>query len=187
MANKLRSKDFKKIGITSNKIISIAMAIIKKYYKRNTIDMNLELIDKVKNSPEEYLEDEILSAIALEFYTPEEKEEAPIKLHEKEMELNVFGRPLIKSNAFQQMKTAMKLPVVQKGALMPDSHLGYGLPIGAALATENAVIPFAIGMDIGCRMSLTLYSVTERYFKMHEHKFKQSIIDNTAFGLSKTI
>ena len=103
------------------------------------------------------------------------------------MELNVFGRPLIKSNAFQQMKTAMKLPIVQKGALMPDSHLGYGLPIGAALATENAVIPFAIGMDIGCRMSLTLYSVTERYFKMHEHKFKQSIIDNTAFGLSKTI
>ena len=187
MANKLRSKDFKTIGITSNKTISIAMSILKRYYKRNTIDMNLELIKKIKETPEEYMEDEILGSLALEFHNPETSEDQPIQLREKEIELNVFGRPLIKSNAYLQMKTAMKLPLVKQGALMPDSHLGYGLPIGAALATENAVIPFAIGMDIGCRMSLTLYNVTERFFKMHEHKFKQSIINNTAFGLMKTI
>jgi len=188
MANKLRSKDFKTIGITSNKTISIAMAIMqKKYYKRYTIKMKLELISKIKAAPEDYLSDELLGGIALEFHEPEEAHDAPISFHETEMELNVFGRPLIKSNAYQQMKTAMKLPTVRKGALMPDSHLGYGLPIGAVLATKDAVIPFAIGMDIGCRMSLTVYEVTERFFKMHEHKFKQSIIDNTSFGLDKTI
>ena len=38
-----------------------------------------------------------------------------------------------------------------RGALMPDAHLGYGLPIGGVLATENAVIPYAVGVDIACR------------------------------------
>ena len=188
MAHKLRSKDFKTIGIYSNQTISIATTILrKKQFKLFTNKMKIELVEKIMNSPEEYADDELLSSIAEQFIEPEEQEVEPIKLHESEVELKVFGRPLIKSNAYQQMRTAMKLPIVRRGALMPDSHLGYGLPIGAVLATEESIIPFAIGMDIGCRMSLTIYEVTERFFKMHEHKFKQSIIDNTAFGLSKTI
>ena len=39
------------------------------------------------------------------------------------------------------------------GALTPDAHVGYGLPIGGVLATENAVIPYAVGVDIACRMA----------------------------------
>ena len=188
MANKLRSKDFKSIGIISNKTISIAMSILKKkYFKKHSTEKKLELIKNIKSNPKDFLEHELFGIFALEFHQPEKREKAIVQLHEEETELNVFGRPLIKSNAYQQMKTAMKLPIVYKGALLPDSHLGYGLPIGAALATKNAVIPYAVGMDIGCRMSLTLYDTTERFFKMHEHKFKQSIINNTAFGLSKVI
>jgi len=187
MANKLRSKDFKKYGIYSNKTISIAMSILKKYYRFSPKEEQLELVNKIKKSPEDYLDDHNLLPLVSEFLIPEEKEFIPIELNDKDVEFNVFGRPLIKSNAYLQMKTAMKLPIVEKAALMPDSHLGYGLPIGGVLATRNAVIPFAIGMDIGCRMSLTLYAVTERFFKMHEHKFKQSIINNTAFGLDKVI
>ncbi len=188
MANKLRSKDFKKIGINSNKIISIAMSILKKKnFKKHTIEEKLELIQNVKYTPIDFLGDEFFDVLAREFHEPDETAEVEIELHEEEIELNVFGRPLIKSNAYLQMKQAMKLPIVTGGALMPDSHLGYGLPIGAALATTNEVIPFAIGMDIGCRMSLTIYDVTERFFKMHEHKFKQSILDNTAFGLTNVV
>jgi len=188
MANKLRSKDFKSLGIYSNKTISIAMSILsKKQFKSFTIKMKTDLVKKIMDTPEEYINDKLLSLIAEQFIAPSEQEQEIIQLVEDEVELNVFGRPLIKSNAYQQMKTAMKLPIVRRGALMPDSHLGYGLPIGAALATEETIIPFAIGMDIGCRMSLTIYEVTERFFKMHEHKFKQAIIDNTAFGLNKTV
>ena len=51
---------------------------------------------------------------------------------------------------------ACSLPVAVAGALMPDAHLGYGLPIGGVLATENAVIPYAVGVDIACRMKLTV-------------------------------
>ena len=42
-----------------------------------------------------------------------------------------------------------------RGALMPDAHRGYGLPIGGVLATENTVIPYAVGVDIACRMKLS--------------------------------
>jgi len=163
------------------------MSVLKKHYKHSSNEEKINLVQKIKNQPQDYVLDTNLQVLAQEFIEPEIEDFTPIQFEDRDVELNVFGRPLIKSNAYLQMKNAMKLPIVEKAALMPDSHLGYGLPIGGVLATSNAVIPFAIGMDIGCRMSLTLYDVTERFFKMHEHKFKQSIIENTAFGLDKTI
>lgn len=187
MAHKLRSKDFKQIGIVSNQMISLAMSILKKHFKHHSKKEQLEWITKVKTTPAKYIDDPILAKLALRWHEPDEDEDEPIVLRDKDIEPNVFGRPLIKSNAYQQMKTVMKLPIVTKGALMPDSHLGYGLPIGGVLATDNAVIPYAVGMDIGCRMSLTVYPVNERFLKMHEHKFKQSIVNNTAFGISKVV
>ncbi|MFT6337597.1 MAG: tRNA-splicing ligase RtcB [Halioglobus sp.] len=187
MANKLKSKDLRKLNINSDKTISIALVILNKHYKHNTNEERIEVIKEIIENPEEYIGDSVLSKIAHEFYESIEHDTEVIPIEERDIELNVFGRPLIEANAYQQMKTAMKLPVVEKAAMMPDSHLGYGLPIGGVLAVDNAVIPFAIGMDIGCRMSLTIYDVTERFFKMHEHKFKHSIINNTAFGISKIV
>jgi tRNA-splicing ligase RtcB (3'-phosphate/5'-hydroxy nucleic acid ligase) len=58
--------------------------------------------------------------------------------------------------AVQQMENACSLPVSVVGALMPDAHQGYGLPIGGVLATRNAVIPYAVGVDIACRMKLSV-------------------------------
>ena len=62
----------------------------------------------------------------------------------------------LEATALQQMKNACKLPVAVSGALMPDAHVGYGLPIGGVLATDDAVIPYAVGVDIACRMKLTV-------------------------------
>lgn len=58
-----------------------------------------------------------------------------------------------------QMRNACRLPVARQGALMPDAHVGYGLPIGGVLATENAVIPYAVGVDIACRMRLSVLDI----------------------------
>ena len=55
-----------------------------------------------------------------------------------------------------QIENACRLTVSVAGALMPDAHTGYGLPIGGILATRNAVIPYAVGMDIACRMKMTV-------------------------------
>ena len=58
----------------------------------------------------------------------------------------------LEHDAVMQMEKACLLPVSVAGALMPDAHVGYGLPIGGVLATDNAVIPYAVGVDIACRM-----------------------------------
>lgn len=58
----------------------------------------------------------------------------------------------IEGKALDQFYTAMKQPFVVDGALMPDAHAGYTLPIGAAIATDNFVLPSWVGYDIGCGM-----------------------------------
>src|SRR5580692_2069397 len=63
----------------------------------------------------------------------------------------------LEADAVKQMANACALPVAVAGALMPDAHVGYGLPIGGVLATDHAVIPYAVGVDIACRMKLTVY------------------------------
>jgi RNA-splicing ligase RtcB len=52
----------------------------------------------------------------------------------------IWGRDL-EPDAIQQLKNACRLPVAVSGALMPDAHVGYGLPIGGVLATHEAVVP----------------------------------------------
>ena len=54
----------------------------------------------------------------------------------------------------------MRLPVTVAGALMPDAHVGYGVPIGAVVALDGAVAPYMVGVDIACRMMMTLYPPT---------------------------
>ena len=61
--------------------------------------------------------------------------------------------------SIEQMRNACRLPVARRGALMPDAHLGYGLPIGGVLATKDAIIPYAVGVDIACRMRMTVLDI----------------------------
>ena len=67
-----------------------------------------------------------------------------------------WGKDLIDQDAVEQIQKACSLPNAMRGALMPDAHKGYGLPIGGVLAVKNAVIPYAVGVDIACRMRLTV-------------------------------
>ncbi len=52
-----------------------------------------------------------------------------------------------------QIENLMALPfAVHHIAVMPDAHQGYGMPIGGVLATDNVVVPNAVGVDVGCGM-----------------------------------
>src|SRR5690606_38503147 len=84
--------------------------------------------------------------------------------------------------ALAQMDTAMRLPVAVAGALMPDAHQGYGLPIGGVLAARNAVIPYGVGVDIGCRMALSITDIPVSYFMENRDAFKRELIAHTKFG-----
>ncbi|RRB07188.1 RtcB family protein [Larkinella rosea] len=96
----------------------------------------------------------------------------------------VFGRDYIEAGALEQMKIATSLPISVAGALMPDAHQGYGLPIGGVLATEaNTVIPYAVGVDIACRMCLSVFDLPAAFLKREPHLLKKSLVEQTRFGM----
>jgi len=68
----------------------------------------------------------------------------------------------IEDGALAQIKNLAKLPFAFKHiAIMPDSHQGYGMPIGGVLATKGVIIPNAVGVDIGCGMCAVNTSLIE--------------------------
>ena len=87
------------------------------------------------------------------------------------------------ANARQQMENACQLPVSVAAALMPDAHVGYGLPIGGVLATDNAVIPYAVGVDIACRVKLTVLDLPLDWLRRRETDLIRAIEAETRFGI----
>ena len=81
------------------------------------------------------------------------------------------------------MANACALPVAVAGALMPDAHVGYGLPIGGVLATENAVIPYAVGVDIACRMRLSVFDRKANTIAGEKDRLTNIIERETRFGI----
>ncbi|HTF06326.1 MAG TPA: RtcB family protein, partial [Bacteroidia bacterium] len=59
---------------------------------------------------------------------------------------------------------------------------GYGLPIGGVLATENAIIPYGVGVDIGCRMCLSIFSLPHETIDKDGRGLYKILTDNTLFG-----
>ncbi|BBI17847.1 RtcB family protein [Neochlamydia sp. S13] len=107
-------------------------------------------------------------------------------LHPLPVPYKVWGENYIEAETIAQMDRAARLPVALAGALMPDAHLGYGLPIGGVLATENSVIPYAVGVDIACRMKLTIYPlpahVLENPTSVEYKNLYSALLNNTVFG-----
>jgi tRNA-splicing ligase RtcB len=89
----------------------------------------------------------------------------------------------LEATAVQQLKNACKLPVAVAGALMPDAHVGYGLPIGGVLATRDAVIPYAVGVDIACRMKLTVLDLPVHALARDQARLTRAIERETRFGI----
>jgi len=89
----------------------------------------------------------------------------------------------LEPEALRQMRGAMRLPIAVQGALMPDAHPGYGLPIGGVLATRNAVIPYAVGVDIACRMKLTVLDLPAKQLDKRSERFVRAIGAETRFGV----
>jgi tRNA-splicing ligase RtcB (3'-phosphate/5'-hydroxy nucleic acid ligase) len=69
---------------------------------------------------------------------------------------------------------------------MPDAHVGYGLPIGGVLATHEAVIPYAVGVDIACRMKLTVLDLSLNALADEKTRLTQALERQTRFGMGAT-
>lgn len=89
----------------------------------------------------------------------------------------------VESSAVQQMINACRLPISYGGALMPDAHTGYGLPIGGVLAVENAVIPYAVGVDIACRMRISILDIPYEEYDQRKQNLTDALESQTMFGV----
>jgi len=179
---KLTGKELRQLGYPEGPVISIAMNVMEKGFKHLSKEDALEILSAVLQSPNQYADDGKLGKIA-EALIPKPKlggDELP--LAEKGIHFNVFGAEGIEQGALHQMYTAAKLPVAVAGALMPDAHHGYGLPIGGVLATENAVIPYGVGVDIGCRMALSIFDINPKELIDREHYYVRELNEATLFG-----
>ena len=107
---------------------------MEQHYKHHSQDDALALLQKVLQEPEAYREDEHLGKIAEKLIVEESKE---IALREAAGDYAIYGKEFIEEGAISQMNYAMRLPVTAAGALMPDAHQGYGLPIGGVLAVRK--------------------------------------------------
>ncbi|RAL21125.1 RNA-splicing ligase RtcB [Lujinxingia litoralis] len=93
-----------------------------------------------------------------------------------------WGKDL-EASALGQMAGATRLPIAWRGALMADAHPGYGLPIGGVLATEEAVIPYAVGVDIACRVKLSVLDIDLASFEANPQRFERALEEETRFGI----
>ncbi len=180
---KLNGEDLMQIGIPEGKAIGLALDLIGQHFAAWPTHDVLALLNKVVRYPENFLDDALMAPIAQALIEkPVEETIGLIALKEEGDTYAIYGAEHIEPGAMKQMDLAMKLPVTVAGALMPDAHQGYGLPIGGVLATHNAIIPYGVGVDIGCRMALSVYDIPEQHFLDHEAMYKRELIAWTKFG-----
>ena len=185
---RLKGKDLRNIGYTSEKATSVAINILSKHFKHKTKDETLDILSSLLQNPDGYLDNEVLKELAELFIErPVNDLAKTVKIEPVPKEFSVFGNKHISTNTLIQMEKAMMLPIAQKGALMPDAHEGYGLPIGGVFATCNEVVPYGVGLDIGCRMCLTIYAENDRYLNRYGYQLKTAIKNNTHFGIKNDI
>ncbi len=134
----------------------------------------------------------LLKALDTKIETPvreklENQDKVTHTLLETGISYKVWGKDDIEDGAYNQMNIASKLPISVAGALMPDAHQGYGLPIGGVLATtENTIIPFAVGVDIACRMCMSIYDFPASVFEKEHDTLKNMILEHSHFGIGCT-
>jgi tRNA-splicing ligase RtcB (3'-phosphate/5'-hydroxy nucleic acid ligase) len=110
--------------------------------------------------------------------------QSPLRDHP--LPYKVWGGSGIDAGALDQMNNAMRLPITASGALMPDAHIGYGLPIGGVLATYDSVIPYAVGVDISCMMRLSVFEADPSVLDKSPTPYIKAVQDSTYFGAGQT-
>lgn len=178
----MKPRQLKQMGISRGDAVRIAVDGVKSARKAKvsleTIHQRLrELIAR----PGDHLLDPHFGLLAAELDRQKEAQ-ASFEERARPAPWKVWGTDIDKAS-LQQMENACALPVSVRGALMPDAHVGYGLPIGGVLATRDAVIPYAVGVDIACRMKMSILDLPLRYIDKRTPDLARAIESETRFGI----
>lgn len=165
------------LGIPDGPALCSGMAFINRYVQEGGDAARLEEeVGAIVANPGAFLGDPLREALARDLYAPAYKQRDRLAPWQQ------WGSGL-EAGAVQQMANACALPVAVAGALMPDAHQGYGLPIGGVLATENCVIPYAVGVDIACRMRLSVYDRKASVIPGQKGRLANILERETNFGM----
>jgi tRNA-splicing ligase RtcB len=175
----MKAKDLLKLGFGEGAVIGVTLRAVHQFPPETPTESIEQELKQLLADPDSFLQHLILGEVAKMLAR---KDETP-KFVERESPApyRIWGDGL-EAGALDQMRQSVRLPVAVRGALMPDAHLGYGLPIGGVLATENAVIPYAVGVDIACRMKLTVFDVPGKDLDRLDDQLTRTLTRETLFG-----
>src|SRR5437667_6162734 len=144
----MNAKDLIRLGVPLGEAQRRAIDFISKFILGGGDKTRLEHeVKAILANPNAFVDDPLRAEFAKALLSaPPPPRAEPVKYRQ-------WGEGL-EHEAVMQMEKACLLPVAVAGALMPDAHVGYGLPIGGVLATDNVVIPYAVGVDIAWRMKI---------------------------------
>jgi tRNA-splicing ligase RtcB (3'-phosphate/5'-hydroxy nucleic acid ligase) len=173
----MNTKDFLRLGVPLGEATRRATDFVAKFILGGGNKSRLrEEVAAIVANPASFADDPLRGEFAKALLkAPPPPRTEPVKYRQ-------WGEHL-EHDAVMQMEKACLLPVSVAGALMPDAHVGYGLPIGGVLATENAVIPYAVGVDIACRMKMTVLDVPVRDLEQRQDRLTRAIESETRFGI----
>ena len=173
----MNAKDLIRLGVPLGEAQRRAVDFIAKFVLGGGDKARLtEEVAAVARDPGSFLQDPLRGEFARALRN------APAPLRGEPARYRQWGDGL-EPEAVLQMEKACLLPVAVAGALMPDAHVGYGLPIGGVLATDHAVIPYAVGVDIACRMKLTVLDLPVRDLDHKQDRLTRAIEAETRFGV----
>lgn len=179
---RISKKHLMKIGFLNEETIRLAIKTASDNFGYHQKNEALAILQKVVTDPHGMVSDVIWGNLARTILRQPEPDKTKWIFRKDPVDFRIFGREGIDDEALRQMSTAMKLPVAVDGALMPDAHVGYGLPIGGVFATWNAVLPYGVGMDIGCRMCLSVFPADPAIIDTDLNRLKKILVNETRFG-----
>jgi tRNA-splicing ligase RtcB len=181
----MKGRELQNLGIPRGEILKEAMATVAAAAKSGMGKQEIRsAMKELTANPELYVEDPRFGVFAASLAATWSAQ-ARFLRREIPAPWRQWGTDL-EAGAIRQMENACLLPISVTGALMPDAHQGYGLPIGGVLAARGAVIPYAVGMDIACRMKLTVLDLPVSCLTDKKDRLKQAILEETRFGVGAT-
>jgi tRNA-splicing ligase RtcB len=191
----IHKEELKAIGIPNGQLLLKFQRVCNSVLRQNRISKS-ELLEELKNMvidplPFAKTKNQLRSLANLLIekanVKPEEDEAVLYDIRVSAPEYPVYGKEHIDAKALGQMNVAMRLPISVAGALMPDAHAGYGLPIGGVLATDiNTIIPYAVGVDIACRMCMSIFDAPASVLEKELARLTWILNDSTFFGMGST-
>jgi tRNA-splicing ligase RtcB (3'-phosphate/5'-hydroxy nucleic acid ligase) len=178
----MKTRDLARIGIPAGRCAEVARRILQHAHAaKRSVATVLNDLGRVAAAPAAFLDDATYGGLA-RLLVDRAAAGGAFVPRQVDAPCQIWGNNL-ESTALQQMMNACKLPVAVSGALMPDAHVGYGLPIGGVLATREAVIPYAVGVDIACRMKLTVLDLPVSALANDQTRLTRALERETRFGM----